>query len=168
MVIAFHLYLQKNIKMRKLHFSVFILLCLLAGSCTMFQEVKFTRVENINITNFTKEDVEAEISARIINPNFYSFTIHESDVEAIIGGINVGKINLTDKVHIKGDSEELYTFKIHSKLKNLDLIDYMRIAAIAMSKNVKVELKGYLKAGKGFFKKEIPVNIVQEIPIGKK
>jgi len=146
---------------------LFFIFCVFATSCHMYEEITFTGVENINITNLTKDGVEAEISARIHNPNFYSFTIHESDVDATIGGINTGKINLTDKVIINGNSEESYTFKIHSKFSNLDLSDFLKIAAIAMSRNVKVELKGYLKAGKGFITKNIPVNIVQEIPIGK-
>jgi len=145
----------------------FVLLSVFISSCTMFEEITFTGVDNITITNLTKDGVEAEISARIKNPNFYSFVIHQSDVEATIGGINTGKIELTDKVRIKGDSEELYKFKIHSKFSNMNLFDFMKIAAIAMEHDVKVELKGYLKAGKGFFTKNIPVNIVQEIPINK-
>ena len=153
--------------MKKIIAPFFVLSFVFISSCTMFEEITFTGVDNITIINLTKEGVEAEISARIKNPNFYSFTIHQSDVVATIGGINTGKIELSDKVRIKGDSEESYKFKIHSKFSNMGLFAFMKIASIAMSPIVKVELKGYLKAGKGFFTKDIPVNIVQEIPIGR-
>lgn len=152
--------------MKKNILLIFVLFCAGINSCTMFESITFTGVEHINITNFTKDGIEAEISARIKNPNFYSFTIHESDVNATVGGLNAGKINLTDKVHINGNSDEVYTFKIHSKFSNLGFMDFMKIASIAMSNIIKVELKGNLKAGKGFITKNIPVNLIQEIPLG--
>jgi LEA14-like dessication related protein len=154
--------------MKKTLFTVTAILCLLITSCNIFEDITFTGVENINITNFTKDGVDAEISARIKNPNFFSFTIHQSDVDATVGDINAGKISLIDRVKINGYSEEVYKFKIHSKFTNMGFADFMNIAAIAMSKNVKVQLKGNLKAGKWFINKTIDVNLIQEIPMGEK
>jgi hypothetical protein len=45
--------------------------------------------------------------------------------------------------------------------------DLPKLVSMAMSKNVKVGLKGNLKAGKLFIKKSFPVDVQESVPMSK-
>ena len=113
----------------------------------------------------TQQGVEAEITARIKNPNNRSFTIYKSDLDATLNGMNAGKACLAKNVHIKRNCEQSYVFKIKSDFSNISLNDLPKLMAMAKSKNAKVGLKGNLKAGKLFIKKSFPVDMSKNVPL---
>jgi LEA14-like dessication related protein len=117
--------------------------------------------------NLTQQGAEAEITARIKNPNSTSFTVYKSDLNVSINGLDAGVAHLTDNVKIKGNSEEAYTFKIKSDFSKLSLTDLPSLISIATSKNVKVGLKGNLEVGKFFYKKSVPVEFNESVPLSK-
>ena len=134
-------------------------------SCKDFEDVNFSGIENVNVTSLTQKGVEAEVTARIKNPNNKSFIIYKSDMDVTIGGIDAGKAHLAENVRIKASSDNTYTFKIKSDFSNLGIADMPKIMAMAMSKHVKVGLKGNLKVGKFFIKRAIPVDITKDVPL---
>lgn len=151
--------------MKKLIFILSILSCIILTSCNDLEEITFEGIEQVNISSFTEKGVEAEIVARIKNPNHLSFTIYKSDMEVMLGDIAVGKASLTDKVKIKGNSDDTYNFKIKSNFSNLNFSDLPTILSMAFSKQMNVGIKGNLKMGNFFMRKNIPVNIIQEVPL---
>lgn len=154
--------------MKNYIFFLSTLFILLFSSCGDFQDVTFSGIENVQITSLTQQGVEAEITAKIKNPNNVAFTIYKSDVDVVISGINAGKAHLANNVRIKAHSEESYTFKVKSDFSNLSATDLTKLFSIAMSKNVKVGLKGNLRVGKLFVKKSFPVDISQRVPLSGK
>ena len=154
--------------MKKYIFILFAFCLVLISSCNDFQDITFSGIENIQITSLTQQGVEAEITAKIKNPNSVAFTIYKSDVDVMLSGMNAGKAHLANNVRIKAHSEESYTFKIKSDFSNLNATDLPKLLSIAMSKNVKVGLKGNLKAGKLFVKRSYPVDISQRVPLSGK
>ncbi len=154
--------------MRKIIFLLSSFFVLLLSSCGDFQDVTFSGIENVQITSLTQQGVEAEITAKIKNPNSVAFTIYKSDVDVMISGMNAGKAHLANNVKIKAHSEQSYTFKVKSDFSNLSATDLPKLLSIAMSKNVKVGLKGNLKVGKLFVKRSYPVDISERVPLGGK
>lgn len=140
----------------------------LFSSCSDFQDVTFSGIENIQITSLTQQGVEAEITAKIKNPNNVTFTIYKSDVDVMLSGMNAGKAHLAKNVRIKAHSEQSYTFKVKSDFSDLNATDLPKLLSIALSKNVKVGLKGNLKVGKLFVKKSFPVDMSQRVPLSGK
>jgi LEA14-like dessication related protein len=153
--------------MKKYIFIFFIFCTLLFSSCGDFQEVTFSGIENVNIISLTQQGAEAEITARIKNPNNTSFTIYPTDLDVVLGGINAGKAHLAGRTKIKAHSEQNYTFRITSDFSKLSMSDMVRLGAIAVSRNVKVSIKGNLKVGKLFVKKSYPVEMTQSVPLSK-
>ena len=152
--------------MKKVIFILFTISTFLFSSCgEEFQEVTFSGIENIKVIKLSKEGVDAEITAKIKNPNTSSFTVYKSDFDATINGINSGKARLTDNIKIKSKSEQNYVFKIHSDFSNMNMTDLPKLISMAMSKNFKIELKGNLKVGKMFLKKEYPISISRNVPL---
>jgi|GEM_PF-665882 len=135
-------------------------------SCSDFKDVTFSGIENVNITSLSQKGVEALITVRIKNPNSVSFTIYKSDMDVTISGINAGKAHLTSNVRIKAKSEQAYTFKIKSDFSNLSFTDLPKIIAMAVSKSVKIGIKGDLKSGKLFVKRSYPIDMIQTVPLG--
>jgi LEA14-like dessication related protein len=145
----------------------FVACCLLTSCASDFQEVQFSGIESVKMINMSQKGAEAEITARIKNPNNTSFTVYKSDLDVSINGLNAGVAHLTDNVKIKSNSEESYTFKVKSDFSKLSLTDLPQLISIATSKNVKVGLKGNLLVGKFFYKKSVPVEFNESVPISK-
>jgi LEA14-like dessication related protein len=151
--------------MKKL-FPVFVFLfSLFLSSCGDFEELTFSGIQGVKVTKMSREGVEAEITARIKNPNSSSFKIYKSELDVTLNGIPCGKAHITDAVRIHANCEEDYTFRIRSDLSSLNMADLPKILSMAMSKNAKVGLKGNLKAGKFLVKKSYPVEISRNIPL---
>lgn len=151
--------------MKKYALIVFTFCCIVFTSCNDYQEVTFSGIENVNVTSLSQKGVEAIVTARIKNPNKVGFTVYRSEMDVTIGGIDAGKAHLADNVKIKATSEVAYTFKIKSDFSNLSMVDMPKIIAMAISKHVKIGLKGDLKVGKLFVKRTFPVNITKDVPL---
>ncbi len=151
--------------MTKLYITFLSLCTLLLASCGPYQQVTFSGIENMKLLKLSQNGVEAELTAKINNPNNKGFTIYHSEMDVTINGMNVGKAHLEKNVRIKRNSEDTYKFKIKSDFGNLSITDIPKIIAMAMSKTVKIELKGNLKAGKLFIKHSFPIDITKSVPL---
>ncbi len=154
--------------MRKYLFVLSAICCIAFTSCGDFKEITFSGIQSITITSLNQKGVEAIITAKIKNPNGTAFTIYKSDMDVSLSGISAGKAHITKNVRIKAKSEELYTFEIKSDFSNLNLADLPKIISMAMSSQIKITLKGNLKAGKLFVKRSYPVDLTQSVPIRSK
>ena len=152
--------------MKKIQFFFAIVCTFLMTSCGDFQEVTFSGIEGVKIIQMSQKGVEAELSVKIKNPNNTAFHIYPSDMDATLNGLNAGKALLTNNVRIKPNSEEVYIFKIKSDFSQINMADLPKIFSLAMSKNVKVGLKGDLKVGKFLVRKSFPVDITKNVPLG--
>jgi LEA14-like dessication related protein len=135
------------------------------SGCGDFQDITFKGVEGVKIVKMTQEGIEAEITARIHNPNKVAFHIYPSDLDATLNGINAGKAKLTNNVKIKANSERSYTFKIKSDFSSLNMFELPMLMAAIGGKNVKVGVKGDLKVGKLLVKRKYPVDMIKTVPI---
>lgn len=145
---------------------LFFFLCVfLLSSCGDFQDVIFLGVDSVKVNKLSQQGLDIDVMAKIKNPNKMAFTIYKSDLDATFSGMNVGKASLTKNVKIKPNCEQCYTFNVRSNFSNLSLGELPNLLAIAMSKNIKVGLKGNLKVGKLFLKQDYPVDMVKSIPL---
>lgn len=154
-------------KMNKYILILFTFCIAACSSCNDIKDVTFSGIENVQIISISTKGAEAEITAKIKNPNNMGFTVYKSDMDVTLNGINTGKAYLTDNVKIKRNSEEAYTFKVKADFSNLSLTDFPSLLAIATGKNIKVGLKGNIKAGNLFVKRTFPVDVSQDVPINK-
>jgi LEA14-like dessication related protein len=138
------------------------------SSCSDLQEVTFNGIEKIKLIKLSQQGVEAEITARIKNPNKTTFTIYKCDMDVTLGGLKAGKAHLEKNVRINANSENPYTFTIQSDFSGLSMKDIPKVIAMAMSRSVKVQLIGNIKAGKFFVKRNIPVIVEKDVPLNMK
>ena len=86
-------------------------------------------------------------------------------MELTKNGPNAGKASLSKNVKIKKNSEDEYAFIVKSDFSALSITDIPKIIAMAMSKNVTIGLKGNLRAGKLFVKRNFPIDMTQKVPL---
>ena len=151
--------------MKKYVVPFFIFYTIAFSSCGNFKEITFSGIENIQIVKLSQKGVDAEITAKIINPNNVGFTIYKSEIYVIMNGVSVGKTDFKNNIKIKPNSEDLYNFQIKAEFANLNMTDLPKLISMGMSKNGKIGLKGNLKVGKLFVKKNYPINLTQNVPL---
>ena len=140
---------------------VFVL-SLVLFMCFCVREFKEISINNINSFKLTKMDakgLEGEINVSINNPNNKSFKVYKSKATIFVGGAKLGEARIVKKVKIAANSSVDNTFVLHGDFKELNL---GTIANITMGKPL-VEIKGYIKAGKWFYKKKFPIDQQQKL-----
>lgn len=142
---------------------LFLSMGLLLYSCSPFKEITFTGVEHLDIISIGKNGVEAEIKAKIKNPNRMSFVVSQSVVDVSINGMPVGSARLSERVKIKRNSENIYTFRVLSDFSQLSIAELTKILAFTFSKNMTIGIKGNIKAGKGVIKRNIPIDFTEKV-----
>ncbi|MCX6294700.1 MAG: LEA type 2 family protein [Bacteroidetes bacterium] len=147
-------------------FLLFTAFCtLLFTSCGDFQDVTFLGIENVKVNKLSQQGIDIDVTAKIKNPNNIAFTIYRSDLDATFSNMNVGKAAITKNVKIKANSEQSYTFNVKSDFSKLSAGELPNLLSIALSKSIKVGLKGNLKVGKLLMKKDYPVDMVKSVPL---
>jgi LEA14-like dessication related protein len=132
-------------------------------SCRDMKEIKVTSVEGFYLNKITTENIDAEIKLKIDNPNNVGFSIYPSQFDITFSGIRLGQAKLNKRVHLNSGSDKVYTFKLNSKLSDLNPLDIMRM--MNLNNLGKIEVNGDLKVGKFYFKKKIPVNYTDKVKI---
>ena len=150
--------------MFKIRFILLTVIIFLFNSCKEFKEVEVTGVKSFRLTKINAEGIEGEVILGIKNPNAAGFSIYPSEFDIVYSGIKMGKARLYKRVHIDGNSEKPYVFKLKTNLKDMNPMDIMGL--LGGGKLGKIEVKGNLKAGKMYLKKRFPVDISEKIGLG--
>lgn len=127
------------------------------------EEVTVSSVDGFYLNKVDSKGIEAEIKLKIKNPNNMGFSIYPSAFDIVFSGIRLGKAKLDKRVHIEGKTERVYSFKLKSDMRELNLMDALRL--LNLQNLGKIEVKGDLKVGKFLIKKAFPVNHVDKIKI---
>lgn len=132
-------------------------------SCREVKEIKVTSVEGFYVNKLSIENIDAEIKVKIDNPNTIGFSVYPSQFDVTFSGIRLGKAKLNKRVHLNAHSEKVYTFKINSKLSELNPLDILRL--LNMDNLGKIEVNGDLKVGKFYLKKSLPIHYTDKVKL---
>ena len=70
----------------------------LLSSCEV-KEVEVGNIKSFNILNIDDEYVTVDLTAKVKNPNNFSFTISKVDLDVTFNGVELGKINKVQKFY---------------------------------------------------------------------
>ena len=150
-----------NINKMKSHLILLIGITLLISSCKNFKEVTVTGVDGFSVKKIDAKEMQAELKLLIKNNNSFGFSIYPSEFDIMFSGINLGKAKLHKRVHINGNTEQVYSFDLKSNLGDLNFIDVARL--LGSNNSGKLEVKGDLKTGKFYLKKKFLVNYSDKV-----
>ncbi len=145
----------------KLNLILLIYITLLTSSCREFKEASVTGVDGFSIKKIDIKEMQAELKLIIKNTNSFGFSVYPSEFDIMFSGISLGKAKLRKRVHLAGNTEQVYSFNLTTNLQDLNFLD---AAMLLSSSNAgKLEVKGDLKAGKFYLKKKFPVNYSDKV-----
>lgn len=141
------------------------LLTLIFTSCATIEPVTLGGVETPRVKKLSMEGIDVDFGMRIKNPNKMSVNVYPSEFNAVINGIDIGKVKLTRKVKIRANEDQVPEFNIKADFSKLSPIDLAKIVALIGSKNATIELKGNVKVGKWYYKKKFPVELKKNVSL---
>ena len=102
------------------YFTLKKLLLVFAGSlfllaCRTIQPVSVTEIEDVTLSSVSKKEIEMKFSLKIKNPNSFGFFIYKSSMYVKLDALSLGNAELKQKVFVKGNSEDTYTFEVKSR-----------------------------------------------------
>ncbi|HKC69448.1 MAG TPA: LEA type 2 family protein [Bacteroidia bacterium] len=124
-----------------------------------FKEISVNSINNFKVTKMDLKSVEGEINVSINNPNNKSFKVYRSKATVFVGGSKLGTACIIKKVKIPANSSVDNTFSLRGDFKELN---FTTLTNITLGKPL-VEIKGYLKAGKWFYRRKFPIEQKQKI-----
>lgn len=154
--------------LRVTHIALAFLLSFTLFSCKSYQDISIGKAEGMKLINYSQKGVEAEISVNIKNPNWFGFAVYRTGMQVKLDGIDVGEAKLKRKVHVRPKSDKLHTFTIEADFSKLKPADYAKLLMLVQKRSVNANIKGELKVGNLFYKKNLPVDINQRIDLNRK
>lgn len=137
------------------------ILVFMLSACADPQELVYQDVKNFRLLELSMKP-RVGMDVQFYNPNKYGMTMKDANVDLFIDGKHVGNAVLDKSYDVPG----LDTFLLPVTLKaDLETILPNALAILANNK-MEVELKGYVKAGRGVFI-NIPIRYkgVQELNV---
>jgi LEA14-like dessication related protein len=133
-------------------FSILFIGLLSFASCAnpkelVYQDVKNFRIKEISLRPNVGMDVQ------FYNPNKYGMTMKDADVNLFLNGKLVGNAKLANTYNVPANDTFLLPVNLVADLESV-LANALEILA---NKQMDVELKGTVKAGRGVFI-NIPIN----------
>jgi LEA14-like dessication related protein len=130
-------------------------------SCRSFKEAEFTGVKGFKVNTINLQGIDADVILGIKNPNPIGFSIYPSEFDIKLMGVGIGKAKLKKRVHISANTEKEYTFRLKSAFKDMNMMDILKLVNAGNFGTIQV--KGNLKAGKFYLKKNFPVDVKESL-----
>lgn len=127
----------------------FALLCILASSCTKPKDFEYrdVRAFKVNALGFKQSSVSFELV--YYNPNNFGVDLKKIESDVFIDSLYLGKFQLDTLMHINRMSEFVLPATIQVDMANM----LKNSARMLLKKEVLIQAKGTVKAGKaGVFK----------------
>ena len=140
------------------------------SSCkeTQMLPATITKVDGVKISGFSLTGIKGKLKVKIKNPNPTDVTVFRSNLEVKVNDISVGNAGIKRRIVIPANSEVEQELSFKPAYSKMGLSDIPKVIATVKEKKFNVSLKGNLKEGKRFHKKQIYVNVTNEINVEEK
>ena len=148
---------------------LYISLCsiLFLSSCTSILEPTVERIEDVDIVEMTKDNLELNAFMILKNPNGFALDLDKADLTVYVDDIELAKINQSYETTMPEEGE--FKMPINIKMNLKKLYGDNPIAAIGKGmqimsdRKLNVQFKGTILVGKGIAKVSVPVDQEEEV-----
>ena len=135
-----------------MRYYIAAILILFLAACANPRQLEYQDVKNFRLLELSMQPTVG-MDVQFYNPNTFGMTMKDANIDLYLNGKLVGKATLAESYQVSG----LDTFLLPVNLK-ADLQQVLPNAlAILANNKIDVELKGYVKAGRGVFI-NVPIN----------
>lgn len=140
------------------------LIMVMVGACNRpDQEPQFLRIDNIEVTEVKGSEALLNADAYFYNPNDVNMKLKQVDVDVVVEGKKIGKINHSLKTRIPANSEFKVPLDATFNLGEIGLLN--SIISILNGKKVKVHYSGHITVSVYGFSSKVPVEFDDEVRI---
>lgn len=141
--------------MKIFRLSPLLLICgLLLNSCSKPKDFEYRDFRNVKLETLGFNQSTLCFELIYYNPNGFALDLRKVDSDVYIDSLFLGKFQLDTLMHINRMSEFSLPAKINLDMKNL----LKNSAYLLLKKEVTVQAKGTVKAGRGGIFKTVPFN----------
>jgi LEA14-like dessication related protein len=151
-------------KFRKISvFALFFIAIFCISSCSV-KNVGVDVPNNVEISELNLQKIRLKVMLPIDNPNKFSFTVNDADIDFFINDLNLGKINKIEKFKVEANSKKEYP--IYIEILPKDIVGNVFSLLNDLKKDSpNVEIKGYLKVSKFGLPMRLKVSHKQDIKL---
>lgn len=121
-------------------------------SCANPKDLVYQDVKNFRLMELSMKP-KVGMDVQFFNPNKFGMTMKDADIDLYVNGKLVGKAKLANTYNVPANDTFLLPVNLTADLQQI----LPNAMAILANNTVDVELKGYVKAGRGVFV-NIPIN----------
>jgi len=144
--------------------TIAFFISILFSSCKDFQEINVSKIDGFKVKSLTQEGISGEVKVKIKNPNPIGFNVYRSSCDVYFGDLYLGKAKLKKRIRVGANSDSEHTFALEGKFKDMSLL---QLTGLLSGKSQSLVLKGNIKVGKFFYRKNFPIDRKEKIGLGK-
>src|SRR5688500_17111562 len=126
--------------------ALLLLPVLLLTSCANPKDLVYQDVKNFRLMELSMKP-KVGMDVQFVNPNKYGMTMKDAEIDLYLNGKLAGKAKLADTYNVPANDTFLLPVNLTADLQQI----LPNAMAILANNSVDVELKGYVKAGRGVF-----------------
>lgn len=140
--------------MRYLKLFCLPLLSLLLFSCGSPQSLVYQGISNFRLQDASVQEAVVAADLRFYNPNDYSLSLKNGDLDAWLNGYYLGKAQFDDRVPVPARDTFMLPISVAVKIKSI----FPNALTFLANQEIAVRLQGHVKVGKGGVYIRVPVN----------
>ena len=142
-----------------------VLFVLLGLGCSKPTQPELIRVKNLEVHEFTEDEVTLTGSAILFNPNKYSITVNEIDISVKVNDQAVGKVKQMGEVNVPANAE--FEVPLNVTFNPEDVYDNLLSGIISylMKGEFDVHYQGVIKIKVGGLVFKVPVDHMATVKI---
>lgn len=137
-------------------FAFLALIALAFAGCSSPKPLVYQDISSVQIQNFNIEHAVIIANLRFYNPNNYSLSLKNGNLDAYINDKYLGKASVDERVTVPASNSFVLPVSI-----NIDMLHVLKDAFDLLSlqkSDVMLRLQGTISAGKGGVYMRVPVN----------
>jgi len=135
--------------MKKYLFVILLFVPLLLTGCISYDDIQVLKVKDVSYQEFKGTTLKLAFVATVKNPNFYSVTVKNANMDLRLQDRILGKVTQIDHIEIKGRTEKDYKINISVEIKDM-LSNVLSLSRVLMNEPSSLNLSGTVQA-KTFF-----------------
>ena len=148
---------------RRISFLLVLTGLLFSTACTDYY-LTVGDTKEIRFKYFKDGTLGLEIDLQIKNEGNMNFKVKEVDLDINLNSFPAGKVVNVEKVMIRKNTEEVYTFPVEVEINGLSNSARILISVIGRGKLI-VDIDGFIKVKSLMVSKKIPVHLKEQVNI---
>ena len=130
---------------RPLHLILVFFLAVSLSSCSLYEDVDVIEVQNVDVKEFSKDIIAADIFLKIDNPNFYKIKLTESDIDLFMNGKKMGKLHLREPLELRKREVSVQALRMTADISDMSGDFLANTLMLLFAKSVELKAEGYVR-----------------------